>query len=190
MRRGEPGFEALECVIAECTVRVVSLRRMPIKQLFATMLFALIVGLPTRSLAKSPEELLPELGTAYAADAKVAFGGVTLGTPSTVTAASLAADRARVVAALQVGYAPDGKTFETFSWSDIQTVLSATTESGVSPADAAKAAVVPGARVFPTIWKIGDGAVAGFAVFDVRGRLTFETLLFLPIIRVPIFEAP
>lgn len=141
--------------------------------------------------AKAPAELLPELGKAYASDAKVAFGGVTLGATSAVTAASVTADRARVIAALQVGYAPDGKsTFRAFPWSEIQDILEVKTGSTSKPTDAAATRIVVGARIIPTTWTFGGTPIAGFAVFDAQGRLAFETLLFLPVIRAPIFETP
>lgn len=151
--------------------------------------FAILVllGAP----APASQTLLQDLGTAYAADASVPFGGVTLGAASTVTAATLANDKARVVGALRVGYAPEGKSsFETYLWSEIQDILSVKIGSASKPDEGASAKVVVGARLVPTTWTIGGKTIQGVAVFDRQGRLAFETLIFLPTIRVPLFDVP
>ncbi len=123
------------------------------ERITAVLLAVLLAGLPAAASAKAPAELLPELGKAYASDAKVAFGGVTLGAASAVTANSLASDRARVLAALKVGYAPDGKsTFRAFPWSEIQDILEVKTGSTSTPTDAAAARIVVGAQIIPTTW--------------------------------------
>src|SRR4051794_12334004 len=105
--------------------------------MIGAMLFrALAVVLLFAAPAKTPQALLAELGKAYATDAKVEFGGVELGKPSTVTSATLDADKKRVLSALRVGYAPDGKkSFQALPWSDLREVLSVTSATG-SPEDA------------------------------------------------------
>lgn len=155
------------------------------------VLCALMIGLGAPAVVHAADRwaVAEDFGRAYAKDAGLEYGGITHDAGTAVTAATLAASQKELIDALSVGYAPPGKKFAAIPFSKIRDVLAVTTVAG-TPEDSCRAVVQPRARLVHRTFTIGGTAVPGVLVLNSAGLVAYDSLLSLPVLRVPVFEVP
>lgn len=132
---------------------------------------------------------LEALGRAYAQT-----WGLTLIKVQAVPAGAISASDQQKLAeelqqALLVGYAPRKGTFLVLPYSQLSGVMKVTMAGGRSPSEVVKALIVPGTRIVGAEWDFsGAEHIESVAIFSANGDLSFDTLLFLPVIQGPLLE--
>ena len=132
---------------------------------------------------------LEALGRAYAQTwglTLIKLQAVPAGTISTRNQQKLAEELQQ---ALLVGYAPRKGTFLVLPYSQLSGVMKVTMAGGRNPLEVVKELIVPGTRIVGAEWDFsGAEHIESVAIFSANGDLSFDTLLFLPVIQGPLLE--
>jgi hypothetical protein len=135
--------------------------------------------------------LLEPLGKAYAKDYGFEFTKVDTAVAATVDPANRNEWALKVGKALAIGYDPITKPYRAIPLERFADGAKIRMARDRTPRQVVEERVVPGHTIVEVTWTFGSAQpVKSYTILGDQGRPLFDTLLSLPVLQGPLFEAP
>lgn len=134
--------------------------------------------------------LLEPLGKAYAQDYGFEFTSVATTVATTVTEADREEWVQKIVKALSLGYDPITKPFRAIPLEQMAEGSKVRMSRDRTPEQVVRECVLAGHTIVEATWHFGSaGMVKSYSILGARGQPLFDTLLSMPVVHGPVFEA-
>ena len=154
----------------------------------AVVALSLLFPAASRAGDDPRQAALEALGKAYAQDAQASFGGVDLGAAVTV-GAHPGGWPSKLRERMAVGYAPRAGEFRAIPFAKFGDLLKIEMAGEASPETIPTTILEPGCVVVDVTWRMGSAPpVRSLAVFSPEGQPLFDTLISLPLLKLPVFD--